>query len=344
MTNRHQLSAISYQLILTLTLSAFAGTAFAQEGVRKDETGILPEGWSIEEEVKHLEGSVRDFGVLIKSLGSANTELQELLAKHLKNPGDRLVSSQLEKKIASYGSDAVRDFDRIISMQDGTLSNFRALNRKLNRFNGYVGAKLDAIKGNADDVKKDADKMEKELEELASTVKNSTGDDQKASKAKFARTYQKYKIQKRYAEGYGKNFEGYQKLSSQLLKMNEMFALLREKFSTLIENLENEKKFLMENMNLQEDSMRVKVLIRDGVLSGQEALGKVTEKMAALFLKVDAFNKINERVSGNLDGFMEFQQTMVGITDQLNKIGAIGDPKTLDDAIDDFYKRRNGEK
>ncbi len=321
---------------------AIAADAYAQS--KRDETGILPEGWSIDEEVKGLETSVKDFSVLIKSLGSANTELQELLTKHLKNPEDRVTSSLLEKKIAAYGADAVRDFDRIISGQDGTISNFRALNRKLNRFNAYLGAKIEATKGSSEDVRKVANKMEEELTELAASVKHaSSPEDEKEAKQKFNRLYNRWRLQKRYADGYSKNHDGYKKLSEQLTQLNGLFGTLKDKFGGLIENLETERQFLMDNMGLQEDSMKVKVLIRDGVISGREAIGKITEKMALLFLKVDSFNKINERVTGNMDTFNDFQTQMLGITEKLNQIGAIGDPKSLDDAIDQFYRKRFGE-
>jgi hypothetical protein len=90
-------------------------------------------------------------------------------------------------------------------------------------------------------------------------------------------------------------------------------------------------------MTLQEDSMRVRVLIRDGITNGQEAIGKVTEKMALLFLKVDAFNKINDRVTTNLDSFLDFQQSMLGISEKLNNVGVLGDSKSLDSVIEQFY-------
>jgi len=323
---------------------AGAVTASAQDRSKRDETGILPEGWTIDEEVKGLETSVKDFSVLIKSLGSANTELQELLTKHLKNPDDRVTSSLLEKRLAAYASDAVRDFDRIISGQDSTLSNFRMLNRKLNRFNAYLQAKIESTKTNAEDQKKDALKMEEQLTELAAAAKHaSTPEEEKEAKAKFSRLYHRFKLQKRYADGYGKNHEGYRKLSEQLTQLNGLFGTLKDKFTGLIENLETERKFLLDNMNLQEDSMKVKVLIRDGVLKGQESIGKITEKMALLFLKVDSFNRINERVGNNMDTFNDFQTQMLGITEKLQQIGAIGDPKSLDEAIDQFYNKRFGE-
>ena len=157
-------------LMVAAALIATAAEAAAQ--TRRDETGILPEGWSIDEEVKNLEVSVKDFNVVIRSLGSANTELQELLTKHLKNPSDRVNSSLLEKKIAVYASEAVKDFDRIISNQDGTVSNFRSVGRKLAKFDSYLGAKIEATTLNAKEVKKDVDTMEKQLEEMAASVKS----------------------------------------------------------------------------------------------------------------------------------------------------------------------------
>jgi hypothetical protein len=328
--------------MVALILGATAAEAAAQN--RRDETGILPEGWSIDEEVKQLESSVKDFSVVIKSLGSANTELQELLTKHLKNPADRLNSSLLEKKIAAYASDAVKDFDRIISNQDGTVSNFRSVGRKLGRFDSYLAAKIDATTLNAVDVRKDVDGMERQLEETAAAVKNaSTPEEEREAKQKFSRIYHRYRLQKRYAEGYQKTCEGYRKLSAHLAQLRTLYGTLKDKFTTLVSNLETERKFLLDNMSLQEDSMKVKVLVRDGVVSGRDAIGKITEKMALLFLKVDAFNAISERVTTNMDTFNDFQQQMVGITEKLQQVGTVGDPKSLDDAIDQFYRQKFGD-
>jgi hypothetical protein len=88
----------------------------------------------------------------------------------------------------------------------------------------------------------------------------------------------------------------------------------------------------------------VKTLVRDGLVSGRDAIGKITEKMALMFLKVDAFNAISERVTTNMDNFNDFQQQMVGITEKLQQVGSVGDPKSLDDAIDQFYRQRFGEE
>ena len=65
--------------------------------------------------------------------------------------------------------------------------------------------------------------------------------------------------------------------------------------------------------------------------------------MALLFLKVDAFNKITDRVSTNMDTFNDFQTQMLGISEKLQAIGMLGDTKSLDDAIDAFYHRRFGD-
>jgi len=332
---------IMWTLIGALCLSA---AAEAQTQIKRDETGILPEGWSIDEEVKQLEGSVKDFSIVIKSLGSANTELQTLLTKHLKNPSDRVNSSLLEKKIAAYASEAVTDFDRIISTQDSTVSNFRSVGRKLSRFSSYLGAKIEATKMSSVEVRKEVEGMEKQLEDLAATVKQASNPtEEREAKQKFSRLFNKYRLQKRYADGYAKTADGYQKLSTHLAQLNTLYGTLKDKFMTLVANLETERKFLLDNMSLQEDSMKVKVLVQDGVVSGREAIGKITEKMALLFLKVDSFNSISERVTTNMDGFNDFQQQMVGITEKLQQVGAVGDPKSLEDAIDQFYRQRFGE-
>jgi hypothetical protein len=152
------------------------------------------------------------------------------------------------------------------------------------------------------------------------------------------------RVQKRYADGYAKTTEGYRKLSAHLAQLNQLYGTLKDKFSTLVANLETERKFLMDNMSLQEDSMKVKALVRDGVVSGRDAIGKITEKMATLFLKVDAFNVISEKVTTNMDNFNDFQVQMVGITEQLQQVGATGDTKSLDEAIEQFYNKRFGEE
>lgn len=333
---------ITVTAALVLALAAPGG---AQQARPRDETGILPEGWSIEAEVRQLEVSTKDFGAVIRSLGSANSELQELLTKHLKNPDDRVTSSLLEKKLAAYGAEATRDFDRIISTQDSTVSNFRSLNRKLARFNSYLLAKIEATQANADVVRKDVDKMESELQELAAQVKHaSNAAEEREARQKFNRLYQRYRLQKRYADGYARNHEGYKKLSEQLVQLNGLFGTLKDKFTTLIGGLETERMFLLDNMNLQEDSMKVKVLLRDGVISGREAIGKITEKMAALFLKVDAFNKITDRISTNMDTFNDFQAQMAGVSEKLQAVGILGDAKSMDDVIDAFYRRRFGDE
>jgi hypothetical protein len=332
-----------WSLMVAAGLIATAAEASAQ--VRRDETGILPEGWSIDEEVRGLEVSVKDFNVVIKSLGSANLELQELLTKHLKNPNNRVNSSLLEKKIAAYASDAVKDFDRIISNQDGTVSNFKSVGRKLAKFDSYLAAKIDATKVNAVEVKKEVDTMGKQLEEMASAVKNaSTPEEEKDAKQKFAKLYHRYRLQKRYADGYERTSEGYRKLAANLAQMNQLYGTLKDKFSTLVANLETERKFLLDNMSLQEDSMKVKTLVQDGVLSGRDAIGKITERMAMLFLKVDAFNSISERVTTNMDTFNDFQTQLVGITEKLQQVGTVGDTKSLDEAIEQFYNKRFGEE
>ncbi|HLY11013.1 MAG TPA: hypothetical protein VKW04_17055 [Planctomycetota bacterium] len=333
---------IIWTLIAAVCLPAAA--AAAQTQVKRDETGILPEGWSIDEEVKQLEGSVKDFSIVIKSLGSANTELQTLLTKHLKNPSDRVNSSLLEKKIAAYASDAVTDFDRIISSQDATVSNFRSVGRKLSRFGSYLGAKIESTKTNSVEVRKEVEGMGRQLEDLAAAVKQaSTPEEERDAKQKFSRLYNRFRLQKRYADGYEKTCEGYQKLSAHMAQLNTLYATLKDKFMMLVANLETERKFLLDNMSLQEDSMKVKVLVRDGVVSGRDAIGKITEKMALLFLKVDAFNSISERVTTNMDSFNDFQQQMVGITEKLQQVGTVGDPKSLEDAIDQFYNHRFGD-
>lgn len=328
----------------TMALLLALATGVSAQETTRDETGILPEGWSLDEEIQNLQTSVRDFTQLIDSLGSANSKLQEQLSKHLKNPGDRLTTSSLHKTLASYAENAVKDFDRIVTYQDATVSNFRALNRKLNRFNSYLEVKIDFMKEVSREAQEKIKKMNGELESLAVEIKHaSSKEEEQLARRKFTRLYHRFQLQKRYARGYEKNSVAYRNLSDHLGSLNGHFFTLKDKFSTLIENLEAEKTFLLDNMALQEDSMKVRVLVQDGLVNGEDAIGKVTEKMALLFLKVDAFNTINDRINGTLDGFMDFQSSVIGIGEKLQKIGSNGNPKSMEQAIDDFYHRRFGD-
>jgi len=44
-----------------------------------------------------------------------------------------------------------------------------------------------------------------------------------------------------------------------------------------------------------------------------------------------------------MDTFNDFQQQLVGITEKVQQVGTIGDPKSLEDAIDQFYRQRFGD-
>src|SRR5690606_39932125 len=64
---------------------------------------------------------------------------------------------------------------------------------------------------------------------------------------------------------------------------------LHEKFNELIDNLENERQFLQDSVRLQADTLRIKQIMRDGIIGSEQAIGNVADKLAELYGKVDAF-------------------------------------------------------
>lgn len=313
------------------------------EGTREfsGRTGTLPKDWSIEEEMRKLETSLRKFSDLSDSLGEANKDLQDDLQKYLKDPGNELLAAQIELKMAKYADTVSKDFDRVIADQDLLTSNFKSLGRKLRKSFEFLNYRIEDFQERLKSMEGERQKREKELIRLAIAIRDAADDAQKKDlERQFAKLYRRFRLQDRYLEGSRKNLKNYRHLAKSLGGMTTVFDSLQEKFVDLIDNLSGEKKYLLESVALQVDSLKVERLMRDGIVSGNRAIKNVSEKLAKLYVQVDAFNTVHERVNSGLSRFDWSQQVLLDVS---KKIDAIGSPPASDDmekVIEKFYQKR----
>ncbi|RME81447.1 MAG: hypothetical protein D6785_09000 [Planctomycetota bacterium] len=243
----------------------------------------------------------------------------------------------------------MKDFNTIIASQDTMIANFNSLKRKLKKYHTYLSYKEQILKDKLQEIKKEKKDVEKELKRLAlkirSLPKNSA--ERKALKRTFSRVYYKYRLKNRYYTGYYRNYKNYSILTKNLKILVGIFGNLEGKFVDLISNMEMEKKFLIENIRLQVDNLLVKKLIREGITTGKHAIKNVTAKMSQIYLKVDAFTKIHDRINKGLGSFAESQQVLLQVGKEIDKVGATGSGGVLDleKIIEKFAKKaEEGDK
>jgi len=339
---------------VAIALAAALGTANAQDEIPSTEpvpeTGArvapLP-NWSIRKEVDNLDSSMREYNALTNSLSKASKELGEEFQKYLKNPNDEVLASSVEKKMALYAKQVMADFDDIISDQDLLGANFRDLQRKLVTFSDHLQVQAEGFNLRLQGYKDKAKGIEKKLVELSVRIKENPPEDPdelRKLKREFARQFRSYRLQTRYVNGYQRRFQNYRTLGKNLHGLAGLFVNLHEKFNELIENLTNERQYLRDSLRLQADTLRIKQIIRDGILGSEKAIGNVAEKLADLYNKVDAFTKVHERINTDMTKFVESQEILMDVTRKIDNIGLEGAPigdiaQDMDKAIQAFYEK-----
>ena len=305
-------------------------------------------GWSIKPEIQDLGNSMKKFNSLIGSLNRANKDLGDEFAKYIKDPNNQVVASSLERKMAAYAAQVQGEFSAVISEQDALSSNFRMLRRKLQQLSGHLGNKSGDFQEHYKAFADEAKTQEKSLIDLAIKIKENPPEDPdelKKMKRDFMNKQRRYQLKQRYVKGYAARLQNYQMLRKNLDKLSELFNALHERFGDLMENLSNEKTYLRESMELQADTLRIKQIIRDGIFGGENAIKNVSEKLASLYVKVDAFTQVHDRINSDLNKFVESQTTLLDVGNAIDQIGNqnFGAPQTqdLDKSIDDFYKRKD---
>lgn len=312
------------------------------------EIAPLP-NWSIRQEVQRLDTSMREYNSLINSLSNASKELQEEFQKYSQDPHNEVLASSLDAKMARYASQVMQDFNGIIADQDVLSANFNDLQRKLIVFSRHLASQADGFRGNLDGYRTTARDVEKRLTELAVRIKENPPEDPdelRLLKREFAKEFRRYRLQMRYVNGYSRRYQNYQKLQQNMERLAGLFVNLHEKFNELIENLENERQFLQDSVRLQADTLRIKQIMHDGIIGSEQAIGNVATKLAELYGKVDAFAQVQDRISTDLNRFVESQDALSGVMNQIDAIGQTGGPigdigTDMEKAIEAFYGRRS---
>lgn len=345
-------------LALLLVLSGgYASPVSAQDltgGAKSDEKSDSSENsslvrvkdWTIKREVDTLTSSMKQFNGLIRSLSKANSELGKEFKKYLNDPNNELLASRVEKKLAQYAANVSKEFNAIIASQDVFTSNFRNLRHKLKQLSVHLKGKSVEFKNQLLEYKKKSKEYKGQLITLANKIKDP--DLTEAERAKLKREFQlihrRYRMQNRYLKGYTSRYKGYLRLQQNMGGLGNLFGSLHGKFEDLITNLENEKKYLKASIELQADSLRIKKLIREGIVGGEKAIVNVSKKLATLYVKVDTFNEVHDRISQQMNRFVDSQGSLLNVTDKINSIGAGGATfgglnKDLDKLIDEFAQK-----
>lgn len=321
-----------------------SGDEKSDEGATVDK---VP-GWSIKPEIQSLGDSMKKFNTLIGSLNRANKDLGDEFQKYLKDPKNEVVASNLEKKMAAYAAQVQGEFSAVISEQDALSSNFRMLRRKLQQLSSHLGNKAGDFQEHYKQFADEAKVQEKSLVDLAIKIKENPPEDPdelKKLKHEFALKQRRYNLKNRYVKGYQARLQNYQQLRKNLDKLGDLFETLHERFGDLMENLSNEKQYLRESIELQADTLRIKQIIRDGIFGGENAIKNVSDKLASLYVKVDAFTQVHDRINSDLNKFVESQTSLLEVGNAIDKIGGDGfggaQNQDLDKSIDDFYKRKD---
>jgi uncharacterized protein YoaH (UPF0181 family) len=317
-------------------------------------TATLPSNWSIREEVSKIENHMRGFLDLSESLGSASQELAQDFEAYLQDPKNEVLASSIEKKMALFADQVVHDFDRVITDQDVLVSNFKELKRKLQKFDGALGEKVSEYDLKMALIRDEASKIEQGLIAMAIKIKEARDPaEKKALESVFAKDYRRFRLKNRNIRGFEHNLQNYKVLVKNLQLLNQLFGQLQDKFVDLMQNLENEKAYLLDSIELQQDSVKIKKIMNEGFFSGERAIKNVTEKMAQLYHKVDAFTQVHDRINQGLGRFLETQDTLQKLSATIDEIGndgitGEGGPLTsseaggngIDAAIEYFYKQR----
>ncbi|GIW70622.1 MAG: hypothetical protein KatS3mg102_0164 [Planctomycetota bacterium] len=304
--------------------------------------------WTIRPELERLESHMARLSGLSESLGAASSDLAKDFERYLQDQSNELLASQIERKMALYADQVVRDFDQILADQDVLLANFKDLRRKLAQMNELLHGRVDQYRSRLQGLRQEVEGVEQTLIELAVRLKE-TGDEdaRKRLKRQFARFYRLFRLRNRNVRGYHTILENYQVLVRHLDLLDEVFGQLQEKFADLVQNLEHEKTYLLDAIELRRETTRLKQIMDHGIFTGERAIKNVTEKLAKLYLRVDAFTQVHGRIDEGLARFAETTDTLQQLSRMIDDIGAGAvlapadsgeDP--VEAAIEHFYEQR----
>lgn len=299
-------------------------------------TRTLPD-WSIKNEVSTIEKSLNNYDPLIQSLEEANSELKADLEEYLKKPGDEVLAARITMKMSKFAGNIVNNVDTIIADQDTLLTVFGELNQKLDKFNGYLDMKVTDLEKEVKRYQEESKQLEQQLRVVAKKWKSApeNSDEKEKYKQEFQRLYNKYNINSRYKDGFERNRQDYEVLGKNLKNLMKVFKVLNQAFEGLIENLSAEKKYLLDNIRLQADAIRVKKLVHDGITDGHRAVIGITQKLALLYAQVDGFAKVHEKINRDMAKFSDTTKILGTLVQQIEKAPFQSAPDT-DKALEYF--------
>lgn len=299
-------------------------------------TRPLPQNWSIKNEVSTIERSLENYDPLIQSLEEANNDLKVDLAEYLKNPEDQVLAAKITAKMSKYAKKIVGNVDKIGTEQDVLLEVFNELNQKLQKFGSYLDFKSSDIQSQVGQYQTRGKDMRRQLHDLALKIQEA-GDPQVKEQYKqdFHRMFSKYNINSRYEEGFSRNQRDYQTLSQNLKSLVQMFTILHQAFGSLIDNLQAEKQYLLDNIRLQADAIQVQKLVHEGVSDGSRAVVNITKKLALLYAQVEGFAKVHEKINRDMAKFADSTKILGSLVTQIEKAPFSSAP-TIDKAIEYF--------
>lgn len=333
---------MKYMLLLAILVCTFS---FAQDMLEDNSDDLGQSGvfitrelpkWSIKEEVTTIEKSLSNYDPLIQSLGDANKDLQEDLANYLKNPGDQVLAARITAKMSKYAKSIVNNVDKITSDQDVLLTVFNEVDQKLKQFSGYMDSKVGDLTQQLNKYVNEELSLKRELKSISKRWKASNNPAEKEKyQQEFRKLYNKYNLNARYKDGRTRNQRDYEVLSKNLKGLIQVFSVLHDSFDTLIENLASEKQYLVDNIKLQADAIRVQKLVHEGISDGSRAVVKITEKLAVLYAQVDGFAKVHEKINQDMAKFSDTTKVLGALVQQVEQTPFKNAP-TIEKAMEMF--------
>jgi len=110
---------------------------------------------------------------------------------------------------------------------------------------------------------------------------------------------------------------------------------LNQAFDALIENLAAERKYLLDNIRLQADAIRVQSLVREGISDGSRAVVQITKKLALVYAQVEGFAKVHEKINRDMAKFSDSTKILGSLVQQIEQTPFQAAP-SLDKAMEYF--------
>lgn len=344
-----KLSSWTLGVVLGASLS-LASAARAQEAPPSPEGGSRleqVERWKIEPELKQLSRSLQSFKPLVSTLGRANKDLAKAYQAYSQSPGDELLASRVEVKLARYARGLNREFQRFEARQDAIGLSLRELNFKLGSIARDIRQRSQGFRSQLKQYKGLVNKLNRQLITRAQRLRELAADPS-ADPKEVARLKQEFvsmlndlKYARRYERGYSRRYAGYERLETTLDKLQGAFKTLEGRVSIMVENLGAERRFLKDAMRFQLDAIEMKRFNKEISGQGRDTVLDMTEKLSTLFNKVTTFSKVHDQLANNFDDYFtddgNFSKLVKGI-EGIGGAGPLETDKDLDKLIDKYSK------